>query len=256
MSEKSNTFGNKVKAIFFSTWPRKIMSSIIIIIGIIIISVVIIVNVTPKPMALFARTTLFAGDANATPFDNYNEIEGNVIRTKDLSYGQSEIEKFDVYQPKDDKLSNGKPTLIWVHGGGFVGGDKDMLKYYATTLANEGYTIMALNYELAPEKQYPTPIKQLTSFIEYLKEDQTYQVDLDNIVLVGDSAGAQIVSQFAITQTNLDYAKEYDFKVVLNPNSIKGMLLYCGPYDFREFVDSKSSIIRFIFKQVGWSYLG
>lgn len=48
------------------------------------------------------------------------------------------------------------PVIIWLHGGGFVGGDKSSLKEFATYLAvDTQVAVVAMNYQVAPVLRYP-----------------------------------------------------------------------------------------------------
>ena len=95
-----------------------------------------------------------------------------------------------------------------MHGGGFVGGDKSDITGYAVELAARGYTVININYALAPKRKYPTPVLQLGEAYEYIKANaKKYNVKLDDLYFAGDSAGAQISGQFVTIQTSPDYAK-------------------------------------------------
>ena len=56
--------------------------------------------------------------------------------------------------------------------GGFVGGDKSDITGYAVELAARGYTVININYALAPKRKYPTPVLQLGEAYEYIKQMQ------------------------------------------------------------------------------------
>ncbi|GAA0062575.1 alpha/beta hydrolase [Clostridium sp. CTA-1] len=127
------------------------------------------------------------------------------------------------------------PTIIWVHGGAFVGGDKDQVDIFATTLASNGYVVLSMNYELAPEAKCPIPIMQLEEFYSHIASIKTkYSIDENQLFFAGDSAGAQIVSQFLAIQTNKKFADKMGSKQRVPKDSIKGALLYCGPYDIEQ----------------------
>jgi len=226
----------------------------------IVLILVVVVNLTPTPIALLARITVFSGDAGATPPKNYDSFVDNVEVKHDLIYpSKNKQNSFDIYYPKDTKQEVTYPLIVWVHGGGFVGGDKQMTRYYATTLANEGYVVAAINYSKAPDVNYPVPVEQLADFTSYISKEENYQdypIDIHSLFFAGDSAGAQITSQFILAQSNPTYAKDTGLKQVVNLEDIKGLLLYCGPYNITHFVESDSFILRFLYGQIGWSYFG
>lgn len=218
----------------------------------IVIAIVIVFNVSPSPTISLTKAILFK-----IPVDErnkeYNEgdVKVQVNLTYDSKYKQNQ---FDLYMPA--KQLEGSPTIAWVHGGGFIGGDKLEEKEYATKLAELGYTVAVMNYELVPETEYPQPVIQVSEFIKFLfKHSEEYSLNTDNLFIAGDSAGAQIASQFVVTQTNDDYGKSLNIAKVLDANQIRGALLYCGPYNMPEVVENSSSpIVKFAFGGIGWGY--
>ena len=58
--------------------------------------------------------------------------------------------------------------------------------------------------------------------------------------MVGDSAGAQLVSQFACICSNEDYAKEFGFKVPQDVE-LKGVSLACGMYRTRDRIREENN---------------
>ena len=95
------------------------------------------------------------------------------------------------------------PALVWVHGGGFVGGSKDELAGYFKLIASNGYAVVAPRYALAPEHRYPTPTRQVMHALGYLKANaERLGIDGGRIALAGDSAGAQIAAQIAALVTS------------------------------------------------------
>ncbi|TLG72753.1 alpha/beta hydrolase [Culicoidibacter larvae] len=236
---------------------KKIVLIFLDIILVILLSVVIIVNITPRPVVWLANALIFGGAPESSTLPNYNEMEAKVTITKDEVYTSAYPENtFDVYTPNKEP---GKtyPVIFWVHGGGFVGGDKSMIENYGVALASEGYTVIALNYSVAPDYVYPTPVIQTKEFVDFvLTNKEKYNIDASKLFFAGDSAGAQIVSQFVITQTNANYASEVGIEQVVPESSIKGMLLYCGPYELTGLANSDNVVFSFIFSQIGWSYIG
>lgn len=177
---------------------------------------------------------------------------------------------FDVFIRHDLKEEEKLPTILWVHGGAFVAGDKSDVKDYMYVLANEGYVVISMNYAKGYESKYPTPLIQINELYDYLKanSDNYKYIDLDNLVIGGDSAGAFIVAQYALIQTNSDYSNLINIDAKIAKENIKGLLLFCGPYDFNlitNLIKSKTTtktnfaankLVSFLVKKVGEAYLG
>lgn len=151
---------------------------------------------------VFAFTKMFTANTNVTfKSFTYKKLDG-----KDLS--------LDFYPSATNKLS---PIVIVIHGGSWQGGDSKQLPELNSYLALKGFNVAAINYRLAPAYKAPASVEDTKDVISYLMTHATeLNVDTNNIVLLGRSAGAQIALNAG-----------YDFH---NPN-IKGVVSYYGPAD-------------------------
>ena len=125
--------------------------------------------------------------------EEYLAIKEDVTVVKDLVYPSKYHEnKLDIYYANDAK--DKQQTILWIHGGGFVSGSKNGQLVFASLLAKEGFTVIAMKYELAPESVYPAPLIQVGEAIKYLRNNnEKYQtIDLKRLTIGGDSAGAHI----------------------------------------------------------------
>lgn len=147
---------------------------------------------------------------------------------KNITYGPYGIENLlDIYYPK--KPTKLLPTIISIHGGGFFYGDKEIYKFYTMFLATQGFTVINFNYRLAPNTRYPAPLEDTNNLMNWiLANHKEYFIDLENIFVVGDSAGAQIAEQYATLISNEAYEKLFDFKIA--QIKFKAIALNCGVY--------------------------
>ena len=88
------------------------------------------------------------------------------------------------------------PTVIVVHGGGWVNGDKQTyVKPILPPLTKAGFTWFTINYRLAPQWRFPAQVEDLESAILWVKKHaKEYKADPGRIALVGESAGGHVVS--------------------------------------------------------------
>ena len=88
------------------------------------------------------------------------------------------------------------PAVIWVHGGGFVAGDKQPYpKTLLDPLAGNGFAWFSVNYRLAPQFVFPAQTDDVESAVEYIKAHaDKFKVDPRRLVLIGASAGGHLVS--------------------------------------------------------------
>jgi acetyl esterase len=88
------------------------------------------------------------------------------------------------------------PAVIWVHGGGFTGGDKQPYpREILQKVEQAGYAWFSVNYRLGPRFHFPDPSNDVESAVAYIKAHAgELHVDPNSLVLMGASAGAHLVS--------------------------------------------------------------
>jgi acetyl esterase len=87
------------------------------------------------------------------------------------------------------------PVLLWLHGGGFIGGTADDIDHVCSRLARHaGLTVVSLDYRLAPEHAYPAALLDTCDVLRWLA-DHAAAIGGDGRVAVGgQSAGAALVA--------------------------------------------------------------
>jgi len=104
--------------------------------------------------------------------------------------------KMDVYFPQKAQ-STPLPVTVYVHGGAWVGGDKEsgagMLAL--DELRGRGYLVVSINYRLAPQYKFPAQIEDVKCAIRHLRANAaTYGLDAQRIGVWGGSAGGHLVA--------------------------------------------------------------
>jgi len=200
--------------------------------GIILLAIIVWLafQLSPWPSALLIRHEFTEGGLK-TAKALEKHVPAGIAEIENQQYRANDNDAYlDVFYP--DKTNKPLATVIWTHGGAWVSGDKDEVDNYMKILASHGFTVVSVNYSIAPEKQYPTPIVQLNAALSYVKENAArLNSDARRIVLAGDSAGSQIAAQMANIITSPSYAKKVGIEPSLAPDSLKGVLLNCGAYD-------------------------
>ena len=117
---------------------------------------------------------------------------------REVSYGSNSAQVMDILVPRTAKAS---PTIILLHGGGFIAGDKLDLEEVARQLVQQGFTVANVNYRLATQEknQYPTAVDDVQTAVTFLKGHGTkYKVDGHRMVALGTSAGANLAIELGL----------------------------------------------------------
>lgn len=151
-----------------------------------------------------------------------------ITRYTDIPYGDWPENLLDVYCPEGTEGC--LPTIISIHGGGWFYGSKQLYSHYCLRLANRGFTVVNFDYRLAPEYKYPAPLEDACRVLHWVRaHGAEYHIDVNNLFLVGDSAGGQLAFQLLTMLTNPRYNGLFPFSPPLNL-SIRACGLNCGCY--------------------------
>jgi acetyl esterase len=176
-----------------------------------------------------------------------------------LRYGTRYPNSFlDIWYPAADRTP--RPTVIYIHGGGFFMGDKvegDPLAAARTApsgsgidvLVKAGFNVVSIDYAFAPAYRYPVPVQQLDEVIRHLSANaDIYGLDMTNVVIMGGSAGAQMTAQYGLLLSNPDYAREVGIQPSIAPANVKGLVVFSAPLKVSGFGWRMNTMM--------WAYLG
>ena len=161
--------------------------------------------------------------------DSAIPLPEGVTECRNISYGSHEKDNLlDVYYPAG--TTTPLPTIVSIHGGGYVYGSKEIYRRYGMDMARRGFAFVNFNYRMAPKWKFPTPLADTNAVLEWVcKNARRYFLDPQRIILIGDSAGAQLASQYAAIWSSPDYAALFPLK--LPQIRICALGLNCGLYD-------------------------
>ena len=196
-------------------------------------------------------------------------IPEGVKAERDIEYarvGEMSL-MLDIYRPESSDQT--LPLVVWVHGGGWSGGDK--ANNPALPLSGRGYVVASINYRLSGVAPFPAQIEDCRAAIRWLRANAAkYGFDPRRIGVWGGSAGGHLVAllgtagdvtkwdavggytdQSARVQAVCDYYGPTDLLAARTPggrrdaDSPVGRLLG-GPVDERENEAREASPVRHV----------
>lgn len=225
-------------------------------VALVAVGVLVAFQVSPWPGAMLIRRAFDEG-ARHTSEALQKHVPAGIGATLDVSYDPGDAAaRLDVYFPEGRLGPDGAlPTVVWVHGGGWVSGSKAQIGEYARILADKGFTVVSVDYSIAPESTYPMPVRQVNRALAFLAEQGAQlHVDGSRMFLAGDSGGAHIAAQVANVVAVPDYAAAMGISPGIDPDQLIGILLFCGAYDMA-LADLDGPFGSFI-RTVLWAYSG
>lgn len=128
----------------------------------------------------------------------------------DISYAgdTQKAHLLDIYYPE---TAEGKlPVIIDIHGGGWMYGYKEINKYFCLKLAEQGFCVASINYRLCDKVFWYDQVKDVFTAFSFLAQElKKYPADLNNVFIVGDSAGGQLVSISAALCADENLRKDF-----------------------------------------------
>ena len=111
---------------------------------------------------------------------------------KNIKYGLHERNVFDLWLPNKKLFKT--PLVIFIHGGGFVSGDKDSLRKYPKTiekLNKLGIAVAAINYRFLEHTSLQNIMREdIGGFVQYIRyHAKTYKINKKYLMAMGSSAG-------------------------------------------------------------------
>jgi len=156
---------------------------------------------------------------------------------------QSPTQHLDIYLPKGVAKP---PLIVWTHGGGFVFGDEDFMKYDESAkllevFINNGIAVASVNYRLAQEAIFPAAGADTKTAIRFLRANAgKYGYDPKKFATGGDSAGSYLALMAAITgdqASPFDNPKDPNLKTSA---SVSAVIDLYGNSDFFEMTSNNA----------------
>lgn len=97
------------------------------------------------------------------------------------------------------------PLVVFIHGGGWISGDKTHFADEAKELAARGFACACISYRLAPLHAFPCAVIDVQNFVRFARKNaQELGIDRERIAAVGSSAGGHLASMLGLVDVPMD----------------------------------------------------
>jgi arylformamidase len=114
--------------------------------------------------------------------------------TRNIAYANPAHERhvLDVYAPPNAK---NLPVVFWIHGGGWVTGDKSSVQEKPRALNEQGFVFVSTNYRLFPMVDMGTIVRDIATSLRWVHAHiAEHGGDPQRVLVMGHSAGAQLAA--------------------------------------------------------------
>lgn len=164
----------------------------------------------------------------------YSGARNDDVRVeRDVSYGPDARHRLDVFTPAGG-FDPSRPVLVFVHGGGFLAGDKhtEGSPFYSNVgqwAVRNGCNGVTITYRLSPMNRWPSGVEDLRLVVDYLQQHGArHGLSGSKLFFMGQSAGAAHVAGY-VAHAGL-YAPK--------PHGLAGLILLSGIYEFESMPPS------------------
>ena len=190
------------------------------------------------------KSTDMTGFHQVQPFSFWQMFTGNgAVNIPFTTYHYAVNDGVDLslnFSPS--AIAGARPCLVVVHGGSWKRGDNSEIAAVNNYFANAGYQVATVNYRLAPKFHSPAPQNDVHAAFKWLRQHAIeLKIDTTNFVLMGRSAGGQIVLTMAYMG---------------NENGVKGVAAFYGPNDMLWSYEHPDNMLIMDSKLVQRDFLG
>ena len=131
--------------------------------------------------------------------------------------------RYDFIRPM---TSGPHPLLIFIHGGGWISGDRSDFRDVAEMFVDHGYAAALIQYRLAPLHPFPAAVEDVQAFVRYARQNAAeLGIVSDRIASFGSSAGGHLALILGVTDAPIDGVS----------SRVNVVIDYCGLTDISQY---------------------
>lgn len=175
------------------------------------------------------------------------QVPDTVEAKLDQPYAENDNprQKLDLYLPRKRIDDKPLPVIVFIHGGGWKGGDKSAgMRSVLPYVVSGSYAGVSIGYRLTNEAQWPAQIQDCKAAIRWIRGNaRSLNLDPDHIAVWGSSAGGHLVSMLG-TSGDVGALEGRLGKYTNLSSRVQAVVNFFGPENFVTMVTQPSTIDR------------
>jgi acetyl esterase/lipase len=177
----------------------------------------------------------------------------NVAVETDIVYKTASGQKLklDLFLPKDDRPNH--PAIVFIHGGGFRGGNKEQFQRQAAHMASQGFVGACIQYRLSGVAKFPAAVTDCKCAVRWLRAHVAkYKIDTNRIAAVGGSAGGNLAAMLGTVDESAGY--DHDGCHPGISSRVQAVVPFNGAFDMTEKQKQTEAARKAFSEYIGFSY--
>jgi acetyl esterase/lipase len=142
-------------------------------------------------MVAIAATTTFAQLSPTADWATHAQNEYAVVANITYLTASGYESKLDIYRRRDVQIP--QPTLVFYHGGGWIGGTKEASFMSIMPWLEMGWNVVNVEYRMARVAEAPAAVEDALCALRYVVNNaKNNNIDINKIVVSGESAGGHL----------------------------------------------------------------
>ena len=145
-----------------------------------------------------------------------------------------------------------KPTLLYIHGGGWVQGDKESILFNILPFIARDWVVISINYRLAKDAKAPAAVEDCLAALDWVYDHaEEYMIDTDRIVVAGDSAGGHLAlltgmlrKGDSLCENKLVVGEKQSVAAIINWVGVTDLSTHDIPQQWIDPADNRNELIR------------
>lgn len=153
------------------------------------------------------------------------------VEIPDLPFAQigTRTLHLDLYLPAYE--GHARPCVLWLHGGGWVGGDRKQARHDARRLLSQGFVVVAPEYRLTTTTLWPAQIHDAKGAVRWARANaRDLNIDPQRIIAFGPSAGGQLSAILAVSGGSAELEGEVGGNLD-ESSRVLGAVSFMAPHD-------------------------
>ncbi len=197
----------------------------------------------PKGYGSTAEVMMAIGRGEIELLDENVTVPEGVKEIRDIEYANVDgiSLKLNLALPKN--AEGPCPGLIFIHGGAWKGGEREIYHLYTYNFAQQGYAAATISYRLSDQAKFPAAVQDAKCAVRWMRANaETYGIDPDNIAVIGGSAGGHLAMMVGYSAGVPELEGEGG-----NPDvssAVQAVVNFYGPWDLTADIAKESGDVK------------